>query len=110
MDVGREGLGRARLARLGRLTALLLVIGLASCTQTSGTSQGIVIDVEGTLAEVTAFTVLVEGDPVRYLPVEGGDYAFPLPHLREHQRSGAPIVVHWQLVGETRHALGVTDG
>lgn len=89
---------------------LLLVILLVGCAQTAGTSRGIVIAVEGSLQEVTSFTMLVDGDEVAFVPVEDGDYDFPLSHLREHQRTGEPILITWELEGGTREALAVSDG
>lgn len=68
------------------------------------------LEVEGTLDDVTSFTVLVEGDRLRFVPVAGGDYAFPLSHLQDHVRSGEPVVVGWELVGGERHALSIADG
>ncbi len=69
-----------------------------------------IVSVEGTLDEVTAFTVLVGGDEMRFVPVETGDYAFPLPHLREHQRTGQPVLVGWEIVESVRNALSLEDG
>ncbi len=98
---------------LRRLTALVIIVMVASllaCTQTSGTSLGVVTSVEGSLDEITAFSVLIEGSELRFLPVEEGDYAFPLSHLREHQRTGELLFVDWELVGSVRYALSLADG
>jgi uncharacterized protein YbjT (DUF2867 family) len=81
-----------------------------ACSQTSGTARGVVTSVEGTLQDVTAFTVLVEGEEWRLIPVADGDYAFALPHLREHRLSGQPILVGWELVDNVRYALSLADG
>jgi hypothetical protein len=93
--------------RLGGIVALALVM---ACTQTSGTARGVVTSVEGTLQEVTAFTVLVEGEEWRMIPVADGDYEFALPHLREHRISGQPILVGWEMVDNVRYALSLADG
>ncbi len=93
--------------RWGGVVALALVI---ACTQTSGTARGVVTSVEGTLQEVTAFTVLVEGEEWRMIPVPDGDYEFALPHLREHRLSGQPILVGWELADNVRYALSLADG
>jgi len=94
-------------ARLGGMIALALV---AACTQTSGTARGVVLSVEGSLQDVTAFTVLVEGEELRMIPVPDGEYEFALPHLREHRLSGQPILVGWELVDNVRYALSLADG
>ena len=69
---------------------ILAVLILAACSPTSGTVIGPVISVDGDLTEVRSFTVLVEGDEMVFVPIVEGDYAFPLPHLREHLRDGSP--------------------
>jgi hypothetical protein len=92
--------------RLG-VAALAIV---AACTQSGGTMVGIVTSVEGDLTAVTSFTILVEGDTFEFLPVDGGDYAFPLPHLREHLRDGTPVRVGWERRGEDLAAISLEDG
>jgi len=89
---------------------LLMLLSVPACNQTSGTARGVVTSVEGSLDEITAFSVLIEGSDVRFLPVEAGDYDFPLSHLREHQRTGEPVFVDWELVGSVRYALSLADG
>lgn len=88
----------------------LAVVAMAACSQTTGTVRGIVTSVDGDLEDVTSFTILVEGSPITFVPVEGGDYDFPLSHLREHQRTGEPVFVDWELVGTVRYALSLADG
>lgn len=95
---------------LRALVLALAVLSPIACAQTTGTSRGVVTAVEGSLDEITAFSVLVEGSEVRFLPVEDGDYDFPLSHLREHQRTGEPVFVDWELVGSVRYALSLADG
>jgi hypothetical protein len=85
-------------------------LSTACGAQTSGTFKGVVIGVDGTLDQVTSFTILVEGDELVFTPVPDGDYQFPLPHLREHQRTGAPVLVGWEMVGTVRYALTLADG
>ena len=89
---------------------LLLVLLVVACAQTSGTSRGIVLVVEGSLEEVTSFTVLIEGEELTFVPVEEGDYDFPLSHLRAHLRTGEPILVTWELDDGSRKALALADG
>ena len=109
-----RGVAQLQLSRLrrGRRSALLALVALSliACAPTSGTARGVVIAVDGDLEQVSAFTVLVEGEEWRLLPVADGDYAFALPHLREHQRTGEPILVGWELVDNVRYALSLADG
>lgn len=93
-----------------RAIGVLACAALVACAQDSGTARGVVISVEGTLEDVTAFSVLVEGEEWRLLPTEDGEYEFGLPHLREHQLSGQPILVGWEIVDNVRYALSLADG
>ncbi len=99
-------------AQATRSMALFAFLGLlvAACSATSGTVRGLVVAVDGSLTAVEAFTVLVEGEEVIFLPVEDGDYAFPLPHLREHQRAGEPVLVGWESRNDVMYALSLEDG
>ena len=90
------------------LAAALVVV--ASCSPTSGTVRGPVVSVEGDLTEVTSFSVLVEGDMLRFLPIDDQNYGFPLQHLAEHQRTGDAVVVGWELRDDVRYALSIEDG
>lgn len=65
---------------------------------------------EGALEEITSFTVLIEGEELTFVPVDEGDYEFPLSHLREHQRTGEPILVTWELDDGARRAVALADG
>ena len=87
-----------------------MIASLLACSQTSGTSRGVVTSVEGSLDEITAFTVLIEGSELRFVPTDDGDYDFPLSHLREHLRTGELVFVDWELVGSVRYALSLADG
>lgn len=92
------------------LTGILLLFAVAGCgLPTSGTMKGIVVDVTGDLTTVEEFTLLVEGDRVRFVPSPGGEFAFPLPHLRDHLRSGDPVLVGWELVDGIRVATFLDD-
>lgn len=83
---------------------------LTACTQNGGTMVGIVVAVDGDLTTVTSFTILVEGARVEFTPVAEGDYAFPLPHLREHLRDGTPVRVGWERRGGDLAAVSLADG
>lgn len=89
---------------------MVMVASLLACSQTSGTSRGVVTSVEGSLDEITSFTVLIEGSELQFVPTDDGDYDFPLSHLREHQRTGELVFVDWELVGSVRYALSLADG
>lgn len=102
-------MGRARGLIAHRIGAATLVL-LVACSSTSGTVRGPVTSVEGDLSEVNAFSVLVDGDEWRFLPVEDGDYAFPLQHLGEHRRNGDLVLIGWELRDDVRYALSVEDG
>jgi len=89
---------------------IVMTVGLIACNQTSGTARGVVTAVDGSLEDVTAFVVLVEGSELEFTPSTDGDYDFPLSHLREHQRTGEPVLVGWEIVGSVRYALSLADG
>lgn len=102
-------MGGDRVLSAGRLIAATLLL-VTACAQTSGTVRGVVVGVEGDLSEVSSFTLLVEGEEMVFLPVGDGDYAFPLQHLRDHRRSGEPVLVGWEKRDEARYALSLADG
>lgn len=88
-----------------------MVFVLAACTQTAGTAVGVVTAVDGTLSEVSSFTVLSTGSELKFLPIEGVEYDFPLVHLQEHLRTGEPVVVGWELGDDNnRYATSLADG
>ena len=72
-------------------------------------ARGVVTSVDGTLEDVTSFVVLVEGSELEFTPTGDGEYDFPLSHLREHQRTGEPVLVG-EMVGSVRYALSLADG
>jgi hypothetical protein len=93
-----------------RALGVLTLAAVLACAQNSGTARGVVVTVEGTIDDVTAFSVLVEGEELRFVPVEDGDYAFALPHLREHRLTGEPVLVGWEIMDNVRYALSLADG
>lgn len=94
-----------------RWIALMMLASVVSvCSSDTGTSVGVVIEVEGTLTDVESFIVLSEGEEIGFLPLEGQVYEFPLDHLREHLRSGEPLIVEWEMRDGNRYALAITDG
>ncbi len=71
-----------------RRLILIAAIVLTACSQSSGTSLGVVTEVQGTLTVVESFTVLSGGSEIDFLPIPGQSYEFPLPHLRENLLTG----------------------
>jgi hypothetical protein len=88
----------------------VITLAIIACDQSSGTARGLVTSVVGDLQDVTSFVVLVEGDQLEFTPSPEGDYDFPLSHLREHQRTGEPVLVGWEMVDSVRYALSLADG
>ena len=106
-------MGASRVHPSGILKSIVVVVmtlGLVACNQTEGTARGVVTSVDGSLEDVTSFEVLVEGSELEFLPTADGDYDFPLSHLREHQRTGEPVLIGWEIVGSVRYALSLADG
>lgn len=100
-------MGAARL-NVSWLAAALIVA--FACVPSSGTVRGIVVEVDGSLEQVSSFTLLVEGERLDFATVADGDYDFPLPHLQDHLRSGEPVVVDWEMREGERVAVSVVDG
>ena len=86
-----------------KVAIVATVFALVACA--SGSSvQGIVIDVEGDLTRVEAFTLRANGgEIIRLVPAEDGDFAFPVTHLQEHRQSLIPV----EVVIETRDGVDV---
>jgi len=109
--LSREGSGYVAIRfRSWMVAVVALTLFLASCTQTAGTARGVVASVDGTLEEITSFVLLADGSELEFTPVADGEYDFPLSHLREHQRTGEPVLVGWEIVGSVRYALTLADG
>jgi hypothetical protein len=107
--MGRHRAGAGRLLRRA-LTGLVALLLASSCGATDrGTVEGLVVDVQGDLVAVTEFTVLTESGQMRFVPAPDGDFAFPLPHLREHIISGVPVVVFWEDRDGTMMAVLIDD-
>lgn len=96
-----------------RHVAALLVVGLAlvGCTTKPGVQVvGVVVDFQGDLVSVESFTLLTSnGVELELVPAADGDFAFPLPHLREHLATGDPISVRYIQDGDRRVAVVVSD-
>lgn len=106
--MGRHRTGTGDSLRRRRL--ILTAVLLAACgSADQGTVEGLVVDVQGDLSAVTEFSVLAEEGTVVFVPAEDGDFAFPLPHLREHIISGVPVVVFWEDHDGQKIAVFVDD-
>ncbi len=72
---------------------------------------GVVVELDGDLATVAAFTIRTEdGTVFDFVPDEDGDFAFDLPHLRVHLIDGSPVEVRYVTTDDgTRLAVGIDD-
>ncbi len=100
---------RARPVAQGRVRLVALMVALAACSAQSGVTTGVVTAVDGDLTTVRSFTVFDDGELLTFVPVDDGDYAFPLTHLTEHLREGDPIRVDWGMIDGDRVALAIAD-
>lgn len=92
------------------LVLAFLAVWLGACTTYSDEeATGIVVDVQGDLEDIDRFTVLVDGEKMVFEPRPDGDYAFPLGHLRDHLRSGEPVLVRWEEDGDRIVATFIDD-
>lgn len=92
------------------LALAFLALSLSACTASSGDeATGIVVDVQGDLEDIERFTVLVDGEEMVFEPSPAGEYAFPLGHLRDHLRSGEPVLVRWEEDGDRMVAMFIDD-
>ncbi len=103
--------GRRRLVGGMLVLGLLAVGACAAPDDLRGVAVGMVVDVVGDLTTVREFTISTDdGERMTFVPAPDGDFAFPLPHLQEHVRSGAPVAVAWEEDDAgTRWAIGVDD-
>lgn len=94
---------------MGVLLAASVV--LAACSTSAGQAEGagIVVDVQGEMDAIERFTVLLDGERLTFETSPEGEYAFPLGHLRDHLRSGEPVLVRWEEQGDRLVAISVDD-
>lgn len=104
-------MGRDRAFARKVLIGLIAVaaVALALIPTDSGQVSGLVVAVDGDLTEVRSFEVLSDGDRFVFVPSPEGDFAFPLPHLRDHLRSGDPVAVEYERVDGVLLATHVSD-
>lgn len=94
------------------VTAVTVSLFLAACgaSDSETTVVGVVVDYQGDLVSVDSFTVRTEsGEEIQLRPAEDGDFAFPLPHLREHMTTADPIEVSFAEEGDDIVATAVSD-
>ena len=68
------------------------------------------MSVEGDLTEVTSFEVRADGETLRFRPALDGDFDFALPHLRDHLRTGEPVIVGYTGDESGLVATSLSDG
>lgn len=93
-------------------TACLLLFLLPACdaSESGTTVVGVVVDYQGDLVAVDSFTVrTVSGEVLQLRPADDGDFAFPLPHLREHMVTGDPIEVEFMEESGSMVATAISD-
>ena len=82
---------------------ILLVVVASACSEGRETVRGIVIEVEGGIAEVDGFLLrLSDGEQIRLRPADGilfHDNA-PIGHIRDHLRTGEPIEVEYEVLDD----------
>lgn len=93
------------------LSALAIVLLLSSCGGGGdAVAVGVVIDYQGDLVSVDSFTIrTTDGEDLTMVPSPGGDFSFPLPHLREHLATGDPVQVSYRLDGDALVATKISD-
>lgn len=95
--------------RLALASLFLILLVACGADATGEEATGIVVDVQGELEEIDIFTVLIDGERITFETSPGADYSFPLGHLRDHLRSGEPVVVRWETEGDRRVATFIDD-
>ena len=97
--------------RIGVATVLL---ALSGCSDGRQTVEGVVIEVEGGIAEVEGFLLrLPDGTDLRLQPADEVLFhdSAPIGHLRDHLRSGQPVAVEYEVLADgSAVAYSITDG
>ena len=99
--------------RLTGLFAATLLVVSVGCGGGRQEATGVVIEVEGGIADISGFLLrLSDGSDLRLRPAAGvlfHDDA-PVGHIRDHLRSGEPIVVEYEVLDDgTAVAYVITD-
>ena len=92
---------------------LLLVAAVAGCGDSDPgpeTVRGVVLEIEGDLTSVESFVIRTDsGDLLEVAPAPDGDFRFPLPHLHDHRRTSAPILVELDRTVDPPRAIAIQD-
>ena len=92
------------------VAAVALLLASCGASQNDTTVVGVVVNYQGDLVSVDSFTVRTEsGELLQLLPADDGDFAFPLPHLREHMTTADPIEVSFLEESGSLVAIAVSD-
>jgi hypothetical protein len=81
----------------------------ANGDEATGQITGIVVSVDGDLVGVNSFEVLSDGERTLLRPSADGQFDFPLPHLRDHLRTGEPVAVEFERVDGVMMATQISD-
>lgn len=98
-----------RRTTVATMAAVAMLVSACS-TPTPNQVTGIVTEIDGDLTTVISFEVFADGRTWRFEPAPDGDFAFPLPHLRDHLRAGDPIVVTYIDDTDPLMATAISDG
>jgi hypothetical protein len=104
-----RALARRVLIGVIALAAGALAFVAASGGEDSGQLIGIVVAVDGDLTRVESFELLADGDRTRFEPWADGEFDFPLPHLRDHMRTGDPVVIEFERMDGVMMATRISD-
>ncbi len=105
-------MGHDRSRAAFRAGVLTLLLALAACGGAAGGAvTGAVTAVDGDLDDVESFTLRTsDGDDRTFVPADDGEFAFPLPHLRDHLQSLEPVTVEWEERDGIIVAVRISDG
>lgn len=94
--------------------ALVVASAVAACGDGAPAVSGVVVDVEGDITTVERFVLrLADGTDQELAPAPGVTFhnGAAIGHLRDHLRSGEPVVVQYEVLDDgTWVALRVEDG
>lgn len=72
-----------------------IVLGVMACSTgppPEGVVTGIVTAIDGDLTSVDEFTILTDDGEVVFATAPEIEFRFPVPHLRDHLRSGEQVL------------------
>jgi hypothetical protein len=97
------------------LVVIFLVSAMSACggesaeEPTPSELTGVIVQVDETGQEITAFTLQVGADRYRIFIAQDVDYGFDLQHLHEHRLTGDPVRCTLEERGERLYALEILD-